>query len=208
MALSANLSAHLASVMPKLDEKSRMVVAREYESEGLHKAEAASLEPAGTWRSSYRPTSEMAQEFALEDCQIYYGQPCILLATDNEVEPVPRDGKWRQHDMPRVRYNGSFDPQQIPGAAPAMRERSDVLTYGSASGPKAAAFHLVAGQGSRLFISTNAASQRAAEEQALEQCSNDPIQGSRRSPCLLYAVGNQVVLPSRLREPASTGANR
>ena len=169
------LSARLASAVPALDEKTRAVVARDYEGEGLHKAEAASLEPAGTWRSADRPTSEIAQEFALEDCQIYYGQPCVLLATDNTVEPTPGDGKWLQHDMPRVRYAASYDPRQIPGAALPMRERSDVLAYGSAPRPKAAAFRLVGGQGSRLFIVTKATSQHAAEEQALEACNNDPI---------------------------------
>jgi hypothetical protein len=199
------LSARLASAVPALDEKTRAVIARDYEGESLHKAEAASLEPAGTWRSANRPTSEIAQEFALEDCQIFYGQPCILLATDNTVEPAPGDGKSLRHDMPRVRYAGSYDPRQIPGAALPMRERSDVLGYGSAPSPKAAAFRLVGGQGSRLFVVTKAASQRAAEEQALEACNNDPIQSNRQSPCFLYAVGNQVVLPHWFREPVTRG---
>jgi hypothetical protein len=202
------LSARLASAVPALDAKTSAVVARDYEGEGLHKAQAASLEPAGTWRSSNRPTSEIAQEFALEDCQIYYGQPCILLATDDAVELPPGDGKWLQHDMPRARYAGSYDPRQIPGAGPVMRERSDVLGYGSAPKPKAAAFRLVGGQGSRLFIVTKATTQRVAEEQALEACNYDPIQSNKQSPCFLYAVGDQVVLPRRLKEPVTAGANR
>jgi len=202
------LSARLASAVPALDGKTSAVVVRDYEGEGLHKAQAASLEPAGTWRSANRPTSEIAQEFALEDCQIYYGQPCVLLATDDAVEPPPRDGKWLQHDMPRARYAGSYDPRQIPGAGPVMRERSDVLGYGSAPTPKAAAFRLVGGQGSRLFIVTKAATQRVAEEQALEACNHDPIQSNKQSPCFLYAVGDQVVLPRRLKEPVTTGTNR
>jgi hypothetical protein len=199
------LSARLASAVPALDEKTRAVIARDYEGEGLHKAEAASLEPAGTWRSANRLTSEIAEELALEDCQIYYGQPCTLLATDNTVEPTPGDGKWPRHDMPRVRYAGSYDPGQIPGAVLPERERSDVLAYGSAPRPKAAAFRLVGGQGSRLFIVTEAASQHAAEEQALKACNNDPIQSNRQSPCFLYAVGNQVVLPQWFREPVARG---
>jgi hypothetical protein len=202
------LSARLASVVPTFEEKTRAVIARDYEGESLHKAEAASLEPAGTWRSADRPTSEIAQELALEDCQIYYGQPCILLATDNTVEPAPGDGKWPRHDMPRVRYAGSYDPRQIPGAALPMRERSDVLAYGSAPSPKAAAFRLVGGQGSRLFIVTKAAGQHAAEEQALKACNDDPIQSNRQSPCFLYAVGNQVVLPHWFREPVTTRAKQ
>ena len=180
-------------------------MARDYEGEGLHKAEAASLAPAGTWRSGNRLTSEIAQELALEDCQIYYGQPCVLLATDDAVEPAPGDGKWPRHDMPRVRYAGSYDPRQIAGATLPERGRSDVLAYGSAPSPKAAAFRLVGGHGSRLFIVTKAASQHAAEEQALEACNNDPTQSNRQTPCYLYAVGNQVVLPRRLQEPVTTG---
>src|SRR5271166_1392629 len=191
------LSARLASAVPKLDAKSRTVAAREFEDGSLHKAQAASPEPPG-WRSAWsRSTAEIAQDSALESCQIYHGQPCILVATDNIVEPTPRDGKWLPHDMPRVRYTGSFDPKQIPSVLPAVRERSDVLAYGSTAGPKAAALHLASG---RLFLVTKAASQRAAEEQVLEACNDDPNQRVQR-PCFLYAVGDQVVLPRRSREP-------
>jgi len=202
------LSARRASAVPTLDEKSRAVVAREYEDETLHKAQAASSNPSGTWHASNRPTITNAQDSALENCQVYYGGPCILLATDNEVEPTPGDGKWLAHDMPRATYAGSYDPEQIPGVVPATRARGDILSYSSAPGPKAAALHLVGAQGgSRLFIVTKAASQHAAEEQALKACNDDPIKIVQR-PCFLYAVGNEVVLPRRLREPLTAGANQ
>lgn len=194
-------SARLASADPTIDAKTRTDLAREYESKRLHKAEVASLDPAGTWYTSDRPTSENAEDSALESCQIYYGQPCILLAVDNVVEPMAGNGRWLHHNMPRVRYAGSYDPKQIPSALPATRERSDILAYGSASGPKAAALNLIGGPGSRLFIVTGATSQRAAEEQALKACNDDSIRGDIQHLCFLYAADNEVVLPRRLRTP-------
>lgn len=199
------LAARLASADPTIDVKTRTDLARDYESKRLHKAEAASLEPAGTWYTSDRPNGENAEDSALEGCQIYYGQPCILLAVDNAVEPMAGNGRWLHHNMPRVRYAGSYDPKQIPSALPATRERSDILAYGSASGPKAAALNLIGGPGSRLFIVTGATSQRAAEEQALKACNDDPVPGYIQHLCFLYAAGSEVVLARRLRAPL-TGA--
>jgi hypothetical protein len=100
--------------------------------------------------------------------------------------------------MPRARYVGSFDPAQIPGTTPAVRERSDIISYRAASGPKAAAFHP---DGGRVFIVTGAVSQYAAEEQALRVCNTDRPSYGTSGPCFLYASGDAVVLPQRLIEP-------
>ena len=100
--------------------------------------------------------------------------------------------------MPRARYSGSFDPAQIPAAPPALRERADIAKYRSAPGPKAAAYHP---GGGRVFTVSAAGSQRAAEEQVLAACNSDPIRDRAGGACFLYAVGDQVVLPRRLREP-------
>jgi hypothetical protein len=58
-----------------------------------------------------------------------------------------------------------------------------------------------------MFTVSGAASQRAAEEEALKACNNDPTRNVADGSCFLYAVGDQVVLP-RLREPLTHEAGR
>ena len=93
--------------------------------------------------------------------------------------------------MPRVRYAGRFDPEQIPIFTPELRRRDDIAGYAASDGPKAAAFHP---WGRRLFVVRGAASQRAAEQEALAACNADPTRKGENGPCFLYAVGDQVVL--------------
>jgi hypothetical protein len=99
--------------------------------------------------------------------------------------------------MSRVAYEGLFDPARIPAATQALRQRADVVGYPTAPGYKAAALH----PWGRLFLVTGAATQRAAEEDALAACNRDPDRDGRDGPCLLYAVDSQVVLPKRLSAP-------
>ena len=192
------LAARLAAAVPNLAEKAREERARGYEAAREHKAEAASLEPPGTWRTAMRPTVEDAETAALEQCEVFFGKPCILLAVDEVVQPAPANGDWPRRDMARARYAGNFDPAQIPGLRPVARQRADIANYRSAPGPKAVAYHP---GGGRVFIISGAASQSAAEEQALKACNNDPARNGADGSCFLYAVGDQVVLPRRLREP-------
>ena len=199
------VSARLASALPGQAANKREEAARAYEAARGHKAQAASLHPAGLWRAAERPTGDNAVESALENCQIVHGNPCVLLAIDDAVQPLPADGNWPRRDMPRVNYAGSFDPAQIPGALPGLRERADVLDYRTAPSPKAVAF---LPSGGRVFIVTGAASQRAAEEAALLACAAEPRPNSADSPCLLYAVGDQVVLPRRLKQPLTASSER
>ena len=102
--------------------------------------------------------------------------------------------------MPRARYAGSFDPAQIPAVRPAVRERADIVNYRSVPGPKAAAYHP---NGGRVFIVSGAATQHAAEEEALKACNADPSRNGADGSCFLYAVGDQVVLSRRLQRPMS-----
>jgi class 3 adenylate cyclase len=192
------LAARLAAAVPNLAEKAREERARGYEAAREHKAETASLEPPGTWRTAMRPTVEDAETAALEQCQVFFGKPCILLAVDEAVQPVPANGDWPRRDMARARYAGNFDPAQIPGLRPVARQRADIANYRSAPSPKAAAYHP---GGGRIFTTSGAASQRTAEEEALRACNNDPTRNGAEGFCFLYAVGDQVVLPRRLREP-------
>ncbi len=110
----------------------------------------------------------------------------IKYASGDQIAPRP---------MPRVHYAGSFNPERIPSLPADVRRRPDVLGYASASNFKAAAYHPVG----RIFIITGAASQLAAEEQALTACNNDPSRQNQNkaTPCYLYAEDIDVVL-SRL----------
>jgi hypothetical protein len=101
--------------------------------------------------------------------------------------------------MPRVAYDGLFDPQKIPAVDDTLRERPDVAGYRTANGHKAAALH----PWGRLFTASRAASQREAEERALAECNADPSRNNQDGPCLLYAAGDQVVLAKRAIAPVA-----
>jgi hypothetical protein len=196
--LQEALAARLQTAAPKLDEKARDEAARAYAAAPVHKALAIPPEAGGDWRVWDRPTRETAVESALEGCQVQFGHPCLLVAADDAMEPIPADGKLPPHDMPRARYSGEFSPAQIPGVGPLVRERSDIVNYSSAVAPKAVAFHPIR---NRIFIVTQAQNQHAAEQEALKACNDDPVRNGAGGPCFLYAVDNRVVLPLRLKEP-------
>jgi TIR domain-containing protein len=196
--LRQQLLAKLAVALPSLSPQSREQRVRDYVQAKEHKAQAISLQPPGTWRATGRADAQMAQEAALENCQIFHGQPCALIAINDAVLPAAEGGNWPSRDMPRVRYAGNFDPNQIPGVA-HLRQRVDIAGYAAAAGPKAVAYH----PASRIFVVTHADSQRTAEETVLDLCNSDPARNPAEGLCFLYAVGNQVVLPQRLRKPQS-----
>ena len=133
----------------------------------------------------------------MERCQLAYGEPCAIIAADTSVVPPDANGHWPPHENARVRYSGSFDLAQIPGMRANAIGRPDVSGYLAATGPKAIAIHA---QGI-LSVATGAASQMAAEEQALKKCNDDPARRKAPGPCLLYASANQVVLPLRRSRP-------
>ena len=157
-----------------------------------HKALAGYV--GGTWRATDAVSPGEAEERALEGCQSFRGEPCILLIVDDTLQPS--DALDKPRPMPRVAYSGDFDPQKIP-ATSGVQRRKDVAAYSAAAGPKAVAYH----PWGRLFIVTGAASQRAAEEKALADCNADPQRNKQNGPCFLYAIDNQVVLPRRLILP-------
>src|SRR5262249_37269517 len=156
------------------------------------KAIAVAIKANHTWRATGRVSQEAAINSALEGCQIYYGEPCTLVAAGDKVESAP------VREMPRTQYSGRFEPERVPSTDGSLLRRADAVAYRSISGPKAAAFHPW-GLG-WLFIVTGAANQFEAEQQVLAQCNDDPRRKAERQegPCFLYAVGDRVVLPQRL----------
>jgi hypothetical protein len=174
---------------------------KDYETEGAHKAIAVATKAHRTYRVFGAQTDETAIVATLEGCQIFHGEPCTLVAVGDKIEAAP-SGPPPIRDMPRTRYAGRFEPDQIPSGDSRVLSRADITSYASIIGPKAAAFHPW-GVG-RLFVVTSARSQFEAEEQALAQCNKDPIRKGEDGSCFLYAAGDRVVLPQRLRKPVAS----
>jgi hypothetical protein len=172
---------------------------REYLESKPHKALVA-LAPSHSWRTSDGETAETAEESALEACQLHFGEPCAVLAVDNTIR-IPRSTeRLRPRPMSRISYQGMFDPTQIPAVPPATRRRADVVNYLAAATYKAAAIH----PWGRIFLAVGKPSQREAEEMSLEACNGDSERNGKDGPCLLYAVGDLVVLQKRLAKPLSS----
>jgi hypothetical protein len=81
----------------------------------------AAGKPRGWWLKGDRRPGDSAEDRALESCQFYYDQPCVVLAVDDRASPEPADGHWPQRDMVRIHWEGLFDPQLVPSV------RADVL---------------------------------------------------------------------------------
>ena len=136
--------------------------------------------------------------------------PCLdvgswFVRVDDVVQPQPANNAWIAQDMPRTRYRGDFDPAQIPNGSFELSRRADVAGYRSAPAFKAAAHHP---GGLNMFIAVNATDQRTAEIQALKLCNDDLRQFRGAGSCFLYAVGDRVVLPLRLKEPMTRATAR
>lgn len=201
-ALRASLIARFAAAFPDMSAELREERAQQYDQGVSHKALAVFPPTAGTWRSQRWDSTEQAETAALEGCQVFFGAPCTLIASGEQLMPAPpTNAPWPLRDMPRARYAGSFDPEQIPMFTPELRRRDDIAGYAAAKGPKAASFHP---WGRRMFVIRNAASQRAAEEEALAACNADPTRRGVDGPCFLYAVGDKVVLPQRSTQPLTS----
>jgi len=162
-----------------------------YVSRPDHRAIAAS-EDAYFMRTA-RPSLRDAEDLALEGCQIWTKKACSLLS---------KEARWTSSDertpraMPRVSYEGLFDPAMIPIVDDSVRNRADVTGYRAATAPKAAALLPSLG----IFVVARAGSQRSAEESALSQCNTDPTRNDMSGPCFLYAVGDQVILARGLTQ--------
>lgn len=190
------LADRLLAEMPAVEVRLRESIVRAYVAMHGSKALAVSLERKDTYSTRDWSNAALAEEGALEGCQINYGSPCVLFAVNAEVRaPGPR-GEWARRDMPRVRYAGPFDPAQIPRLREEARTGPVVTGYQAIQGSKAIAFH----HSGRIFAAS-AATERDAQARALSTCNADPDRKGADGPCFLYAIGNQVVLPRRLTLP-------
>jgi hypothetical protein len=189
----------LKKVLPDYNQASLMSTMTGYSEMRENKAQAASREKNATWRVGPRESGYVAEQAALEGCQIRYGNPCILVAVNDTIAEMPSDNSWTGRSMSRVNYEGQFDPTQIPALSPSWRARSEVADYLSKPAPKAAAIH----PWGRMFTSSDQTELRSAEAAALKKCNDDPDRAGKDGPCFLYALNNHIVLPLRIVGPRS-----
>ena len=193
-AISIDKDGLVAQFAPRnVDFQHALRDAEYYVSRPDHRAIATSKD--AYFMRTARPSLGDAEDLALEGCQIWAKMACSLLAT--EARWTSGDERGTLHAMPRVSYQGLFDPAMIPIINDTVRNRADVTGYRSAVGPKAAALLPSFG----LFFVARASSQYSAEESALSQCNSDPARNNMSGPCFLYAVDDQVILAKGLTQP-------
>jgi len=162
-------------------------------SPGPNRALAVNPERRTGFRVQGFSSAEDAETVMLERCQLTFGSPCLLVAVNDDL-PTEEEAR-RPRDMPRVKYAGAYDPEQVPGIAARLRpQMQELAEYGRLPGGRAMALHP---QG-RVAVASGAASEAEAARRALAAC-NGLAQRSRLvGSCLLYAMGDAVVLPRRL----------
>ena len=166
---------------------------RLYAAASRHRAFAVASEAQNTMRGNDFRTADEAGRVVLERCQVRNNEPCVLFALDDTVRPPPAGKDWPRQDMERAHYAGPFRADRVPALSDARRAEPDIAGYAAAREIRAMAIHPLG----RVFVVRKAASQTAAEEEALRQCELDPVRGGASGPCFLYASGNRVVLADR-----------
>jgi hypothetical protein len=156
-----------------------------YPSARDRKALAFHMESARTFRWDNVDSQAQAEQLALEGCQQQYGDPCVLVATGDELmAPDPRTAQRR--DMERLHYRGPYNVDKVP----FLTISAELRAYPNLPNPKAIA---VRPRGARSVVISGAATTVEAERKALQICNDDHV----GIACYLYASGNQVVLPDR-----------
>ena len=167
------------------------VDAQSYVAERTHKAIAVEWTSGRLFRFVGAPSTEIADQLALEGCQFSYAIPCVLVASDDDMRSSDPRVSARS-GMPRIVYQGEFRPDMVPmtriDALPDAVQR-----YSAQAGPKALAMRAI----NRRLTMGSGATQAVAEATALATCNAEPSP----VPCVLYASGNRVILPQRRTEP-------
>ena len=188
-AATPSLEASLGRLIASRGGESRFAAL--YVNEPAAKAMAMHVESGRTIRFYEVQPPAYADTMALEACQIAYGAPCALLASNNALvatsltETTPRS-------MPNVTYAGRYTADRVPVARlDQVRSRRD-YAMNSGTPAKAMAIHPVRG-----VNWAGGSTRQEAQTKALDACNrpNDAY------ACLVYAVDDTVVLPSRSSRP-------
>jgi hypothetical protein len=148
---------------------------------------ALAVEPISGWWITWQGASkiENAEHHVLAACQIANSRPCILLARgDSLVAPDPFSAPLR--DIELTHYAGKYAIEKLPFTASVSSNITN--NYASLPEPKAIAIKAFPTR----YVSATGETSAIAQKNALDECNR--IQGV---PCLLYAIGDSVVLDKR-----------
>ena len=159
---------------------------------GLRNEKAFTVEPesGGYYYWDGASSKDAAERSALIGCQLAFSKPCVLLAGNDTLlaaDPFVAE----RHDMPELRYKGRFQPEATPLLAAGNQKI--IFEYSRLPAPKALA---IRPQRAKMASATGS-SMGQAEQKALSYCNDD-----LRWPCFLYAVGDEVVISDRRKEPS------
>ena len=189
---SVDLESALREALSMVSEKERDWQARHYVSEGGGRALSVAPGRHLSWRSTGQPDDASAETAALEGCQIFLNEPCMLVARGDRVLPKNASGSWPVQSQPRVTYRGDFDLAMVPVLHRKAAPSASVFGYKALAEPKALAVHPRG-----LFFAATGGDQATAESAALLDCNDDPSRKGEDGPCFLYAVDDRVVLSDR-----------
>lgn len=193
--LSKALNLITSMATPDLYSHKREVMIEEYEKAPINKALAVNIKSADYWQTTGQDSKSVTGERALEGCQLRFEAPCKLLAVNDELAGVT--GPSAEQDMPRLRYSGGFDLNQLPIVKDDVRKRADIQGYPAAQRPKAIAMHPL---GQVIVVSAFPTDKDAADA-ALARCDFAPGRNKSDGPCYLYALNNDVVIAQRQTFP-------
>jgi class 3 adenylate cyclase len=185
--------------LPNTTDATRKKLVKDYFAAHQHRSMVLAPKAKARWWSADWPTADQAVTKDLERCQVFYQEPCAILAVDDDVKDKSADGTWAVVDAPKARYQGDFDPEQIPGVRATVLSRPEVSSYGTATSPKAMAYNAHGA----VSVVAKATSQHLAESQALDLCNNDLSRKDADGPCFLYAIENKIVLSEHFTGPAT-----
>lgn len=187
------LSEIMTSATPGIAEQDRQEIISRYLEGSLHRAMAVQDSYRHYFFSQGHDDVTSAAERTLEGCQLRFAKACAIVAVDDNPSLETLVFK----EMPRLTYSGEFDLSRIPAISAKLRSRKDIQSYYSAPAPKAMVIHPLG----FVFTSFGERSPKDAQADGLRRCNGDTLRAGAEGPCFVYAVGNSVVLPERLKVP-------
>jgi len=194
--LSKALNLIMSTATPNLYFHKREIMVEEYEKAPVNKALAVNIRSGEYWQTTDQDSESVTAERALEGCQLRFGSPCRLLAVNDELAQ-PKEQSAEQ-DMPRLRYSGGFDLNQLPIVKDEVRKRADVRNYPASQRPKAIAINAIG----QMFVVSGLPTDKDAADSALARCDVAPARKKSDGPCYLYSLNNDVVIAKRHTFPA------
>ena len=188
--LSKALNLVMSTATPDLYFRKREIMVDEFEKAAVNKAIAFNAKSAEYWQTKDQDSKSVVGERTLEGCMLRFGSPCKLLAVNDELVPP---GQGAEHELPRLKYAGGFDVDQLPVVKDEIRKRPDVQSYLATPEPKAIALH----PSGRLIVVSGLPTDKETADAALSRCDLAPARSKSDGPCYLYALNNSVVIAKR-----------